>query len=169
MQEISFHRDILPLRDKLFRLALRITCNRMEAEDVVQDTMMRVWNRRDEWSAYSSIEAFCLTVVRNLAIDRSERMDARTVVLPPEAEQTPDTSTPYDELTGNDYRTLLHRLIAALPEQQRTLVQLRDIEGMTYREVAGATGMTEEQVKAHLFKARQKIKKQFIDIDNYGL
>lgn len=73
MQEISFRNDILPLKDKLFRLALRITLDRAEAEDVVQDTMIRVWNKRDEWSQFESVEAYCLTVAKNLAIDRSQK------------------------------------------------------------------------------------------------
>lgn len=55
MQEISFRDDILPLKDKLFRLALRITFDRAEAEDVVQDTMIRVWNKREEWTQFGSI------------------------------------------------------------------------------------------------------------------
>lgn len=67
MQEISFRNDILPLKDKLFRLALRITFDRAEAEDVVQETLIRVWNKRDEWAQFGSIEAYCLTVAKNLA------------------------------------------------------------------------------------------------------
>ena len=79
MQEISFRNDILPLKDKLFRLALRITLDRAEAEDVVQDTMIRVWNKRDEWSQFESVEAYCLTVAKNLAIDRSQKKEAQNV------------------------------------------------------------------------------------------
>ena len=77
MQEISFRDDILPLKDKLFRLALRITFDRAEAEDVVQDTMIRVWNKREEWTQFGSIEAYCLTVAKNLAIDRSQKKEAQ--------------------------------------------------------------------------------------------
>lgn len=77
MQEISFRDDILPLKDKLFRLALRITFDRLEAEDVVQDTMIRVWNKREEWTQFGSIEAYCLTVAKNLAIDRSQKKKLR--------------------------------------------------------------------------------------------
>ena len=79
MQEISFRNDILPLKDKLFRLALRITLDRAEAEDVVQDTMIRVWNKRDEWSQFESVEAYCLTVAKNLAIDRSQKCNKAAV------------------------------------------------------------------------------------------
>ena len=72
MQEIDFRTDILPLKDKLFRLALRITFDREEAEDIVQETLIRVWNKREEWHKIESIEAFCLTIAKNLAIDRNE-------------------------------------------------------------------------------------------------
>ena len=70
MKTISFQSDILPLKNELFRMALRITQNREEAEDVVQETMMKVWNRRDQWSQLDSIEAFCLTICRNQALDK---------------------------------------------------------------------------------------------------
>ena len=70
MKEISFRNDVLPLKNKLFRLALRITLNREEAEDVVQDTLMKVWNSRDKWQQLESIEAYSLTIARNLSLDR---------------------------------------------------------------------------------------------------
>lgn len=83
MQEISFRNDILPLKDKLFRLALRITLDRAEAEDVVQDTMIRVWNKRDEWSQFESVEAYCLIVAKNLAIDGVKRKKLKMWNSPP--------------------------------------------------------------------------------------
>lgn len=169
MQEISFRNDILPLKDKLFRLALRITFNRAEAEDVVQETMIRVWKKRDEWTQFGSIEAYCLTVARNLAIDRSEKKDARTVELTAEAEETSDASGPYERLVNKERMTLIHRLINKLPEKQRLIMQLRDIEGKSYKEIAALLHLTEEQVKVNLFRARQKVKQRFIDIEGYGL
>lgn len=169
MQEIDFRNDILPLKDKLFRLALRITFDRAEAEDIVQETLIRVWNKRDEWSQFGSIEAYCLTVARNLAIDRSERKDAQTVELTPEMEEMPDASSPYDRLVNKERMKLLHRLLNRLPEKQRLMMQLRDVEGKSYKEIAVVLNVTEEQVKVNLFRARQKVKQQFIDIEGYGL
>ena len=98
MQELSFRNDILPLKDKLFRLALRITFDRAEAEDVVQETLIRVWNKRDEWSQFGSIEAYCLTVAKNLAIDRSQKKEAQNVELTPEMAEEPDANSPYDQM-----------------------------------------------------------------------
>lgn len=169
MQEISFRNDILPLKDKLFRLALRITFDRAEAEDIVQETMIRVWNKRNEWTQFGSVEAYCLTVARNLAIDRSELKDAQTVELSPEMEQTDITSNPYERLASKERMALIHRLIGRLPEKQRTAMQLRDIEGKSYKEIALLLDMTEEQVKVNLFRARQKVKQQFLEIEGYGL
>lgn len=169
MQEISFRNDILPLKDKLFRLALRITFDRAEAEDIVQETLIRVWNKRDEWTQFGSIEAYCLTVARNLAIDRSERKGAHTVELTPDMEQPSDALSPYEKLVTKERMTLIHRLMNGLPEKQRLIMQLRDIEGKSYKEIAAVLNLTEEQVKVNLFRARQKIKQQFINIEGYGL
>ena len=85
MRKISFRDDILPLKDKLYRLALRITFNRTEAEDIVQDTLIKIWNKRDEWSQLDSIEAYCTTIARNLAIDRSEKLETQNIPLMEEA------------------------------------------------------------------------------------
>lgn len=169
MQEISFRNDILPLKDKLYRLAFRITLNSAEAEDVVQDTMIRVWNKRNEWSQYESIEAYCLTVARNLAIDRSEKMDARHSELTPEAQELPDALNPFDQLAQDEQISLIHRLLNELPEKQRTIMQLRDIEGKGYKEIAEILQVTEEQVKVNLFRGRQKIRQRYLEIEDYGL
>lgn len=169
MQEISFRDDILPLKDKLFRLALRITFDRAEAEDVVQDTMIRVWNKREEWTQFGSIEAYCLTVAKNLAIDRSQKKEAQNVELTPEMEEESEKSGPYDQLVNNERMSIIHRLINELPEKQRLIMQLRDIERESYKEIAKILNLTEEQVKVNLFRARQKVKQRYLEIDEYGL
>lgn len=169
MQEISFRNDILPLKDKLYRLAFRITLNSAEAEDVVQDTLIRVWDKRDEWPKFESIEAYCMTVARNLAIDRSEKMDAQNIELTPDVQDLPDALNPYEQLAQNEQLNLIHRLLNELPEKQRTIMQLRDIEGKSYKEIAGILQLTEEQVKVNLFRARQKIKQRYTEIEEYGL
>lgn len=169
MHEISFRNDILPLKDKLYRLALRITLDTAEAEDVVQDTMIRVWNKREEWTQFDSIEAYCLTIVRNLAIDRSQRKDAQNVELTSETQQSPDVSTPYDQLVYEEDINIIHQLVQQLPEKQRVIFQLRDIEGKSYKEISQFLQITEEQVKVNLFRARQRIKQKYTEINNYGL
>jgi len=169
MQEISFRNDILPLKDKLYRLAFRITLDSAEAEDIVQDTLIRVWNKREEWSKFDSIEAYCLTVAKNLAIDRSQQKEAQNVELTPETQETPDASSPYDQLVNDEKMKIIHQLVNELPEKQRLIIQLRDIEGESYKEISRILQLTEEQVKVNLFRARQKIKQRYTEIEEYGL
>ena len=161
MQAINFRNDILPLKDKLFRLALRITMNRAEAEDVVQDTMLRVWGRRDEWEGMESVEAYCLTVCRNLAIDRSQLKESQNEELTDSNANAPDSADPYSLCVRNEQMALIHRLISGLPEKQRTILQLRDVEGKSYKEIADIVGVSEEQVKVNLYSARQKKTQQY--------
>ena len=162
---------MLPLKDELFRLALRITLNRAEAEDVVQETMMKVWNRRDSWDKIESIEAFCLTICRNLSLDKVRHMDSQIVTL--ETEHDPaDRSygaNPEEQAMQRDRVALVRKLIGQLPEKQRTAMQLRDMEGKSYRDIASIMGISEEQVKVNIFRARQTIKKEFRQQEEYGL
>jgi len=169
MQMISFRDDILPLKDKLFRIALRITFNRAEAEDVVQDTMLRVWSRKDEWSEFQSIEAFCITVARNLAIDRSQKKEAQNISLESTFDVTEMSSGPSELLESKERFDIIDRLINELPEKQRMIMQLRDIEGENYKEIARIMNISEEQVKVNLFRARQKVRQGYTEIEKYGL
>lgn len=169
MHTISFREDILPLKDKLFRLALRITFDRAEAEDIVQDTLIRVWNKRDEWQQMDSIEAYCLTIARNLAIDRSQKMESQNLELTPETQEMPDAKMPDQLMEQNEQLSIIHRLINELPEKQRSILQLRDIEGKNYKEISVILGLTEEQVKVNLFRARQRIRLKYNEINDYGL
>lgn len=93
MKEISFRNDVLPLKDKLFRLALRITLNREEAEDIVQDTLIKVWNSRDKWQQLDSIEAYSFTIARNLSLDRIKKMENQNGSLEDEKTERPDATS----------------------------------------------------------------------------
>ena len=169
MRKVSFRNDILPLKDKLYRLALRITFDSAEAEDVVQDTMIKVWNKREDWEEIDSMEAFCLTIARNLAIDRSQKAEAQNVELIPETQQLTDAATPDRKLERDEQLGLVKKLMDELPEKQRSIMLLRDVEEKSYKEIAEILQLTEEQVKVNLFRARQKIKFRYNEIQNYGL
>ena len=110
-----------------------------------------------------------MTITRNLAIDRSQKMEARNMELTPEAQEMPDTLTPEKLFEQDEQLRLIHQVINSLPEKQRTIVQLRDIEGKSYKEIAEILGITEEQVKVNLFRARQRIKTEINGINDYGL
>ncbi|MDE5783651.1 MAG: RNA polymerase sigma factor [Prevotella sp.] len=172
MKKISFRTDVLPLKNELFRLALSITLNRTDAEDVVQETMLKVWNRREQWDAIESIEAFCITICRNVALDRRKRMDNRNASLEDMEHDAPDNSysaNPEEQAVMRDRVGRIRRLMTLLPEKQRTCMQLRDIEGKSYKEIAAVMDITEQQVKINIFRARQTIKQKYLEQEQYGL
>ncbi len=164
---VSFRNDILPLKDKLFRLALRITLNPADAEDVVQETMIKVWNRRNNWDAIDNIESFCLTVCRNLAVDKTRYMGNQTLSIETEKEPSDDShhANPEEQTVQRDRIRLVRQLINQLPEKQRSCMQLRDIEGKSYKDIAAILDISEEQVKVNIFRARQTIKEKFSRVD----
>ena len=171
MKEISFQNDVLPLKNKLFRLALRITLNREEAEDVVQDTMIKVWNARDRWQELDSIETYSLTIARNLSLDRIKKMDNQNDSLEEQNTERLDetSSTPSERMIQKDKLNIVRNIINELPEKQRSCLQLRDIEGKSYKEIADILSITEDQVKVNIFRARQTVKQRFQQFDSYGL
>lgn len=170
MKNVSFRTDVLPLKNVLYRLALRITMSHEEAEDIVQDTMIKVWNRRDDWQELDSIEAFCLTVCRNIALDRLKKAgrDSRTIA-EGDAENADTAYNPYERTAQRDRMEAVRRIVDALPEKQKSCLQLRDFEGKAYKEIAQVLDISEEQVKVSIFRARQAVKQKFNEIDKYGL
>ena len=170
MKKVSFRNDVLPLKNELFRLALRITLNRVEAEDIVQDTLIKVWDRRFEWESIDSIEAFSLTVCRNLSLDRLRKKENSNDSLEDVNIAEPvASSNPQDRMIQEDRVSLVRQIIDSLPEKQRSCMQLRDFEGKSYKEIAQVLDITEEQVKVNIFRARQMVKQKYLKLDNYVL
>ena len=179
MKNVSFRNHVLPLKNELYRLALRITQDSAEAEDVVQETMIKVWNLRDKWDEIESIEAFCLTICRNMAVDRTRQASKKNISIdkcnslqsptPNSSFLTPHFSllTPEEQLEQKDRMKIVKDLIDGLPEKQRTAIHLRDIEGKSYKEIADIMEINEQQVKTNIFRARQTIKEKFTETDSY--
>lgn len=164
----DFQKDILPLKDRLFRLALRITLNRQEAEDIVQDTLIKIWNARDKWETIDSMEAFALTITRNLSLDSIKRMGNNENIQEDSKADHPDyANTPSEHVIQQDKLTIVKKIINGLPEKQRSCMQLRDIEGKSYKDIAQILKITEDQVKVNIFRARQTVKQRFEEIDGF--
>lgn len=169
MKEKQFKNEILPLKDKLFRLALRILLDRQEAEDVVQDTLLKLWERREEWEQIHSMEAYCMTLCRNLALDRSTAARRSNLHLNEEIDQPPTSVTPLEMVDSRLRVEALRSFINQLPEVQRSILHLRESEGRRYDEIAGILNLSEAQVKVYLHRARQRLQQQMKQLEQHGL
>ena len=156
MENINFRTTVLPLSDRLYRLALRITMNKAEAEDVVQDTLLKVWECREDWNRINNLEAFAIATCRNRALDVVKRAGRDTENLDEMVHFS--NQTPHEQLEAREEISLVRQLMDSLPEVQRTIMLLRDIEGKTYQEIAQTLDISETQVKVYLHRARTKIK-----------
>ena len=165
MENISFRTTVLPLSDRLFRLALRITMNRAEAEDVVQDTLLKVWEQRNEWEQIDSLEAFALTICRNRALDVTKRAGRNNTSLDKIDSVQPSISNLQSSIEEREQLSLVRKFMDELPEVQRSIMLLRDIEGKTYQEIAQTLDISETQVKVYLHRARTKIKERIWTIN----
>ena len=170
MKKISFQNDVLPLKNKLYRLALRITLRKEDAEDIVQETLIKVWNRRETWDRIDDMEAFCLTIARNLALDCIKRSGHDNPSIDELAHiEPPATSDPYQKTAQRDRIEIVRTIIDSLPEKQKSCMQLRDFEGKAYKEIADILQISEEQVKINIFRARQTLKNRYEKIESHGV
>jgi RNA polymerase sigma factor (sigma-70 family) len=166
----SFKNRVLPIKNKLYRFALRFLGNEEEAKDIVQEVLIKVWNGRDRMNQIQNWEAWCMRITKNLALDRV-RLISKKQTSPieemhdlREATLMPDESTEIGESMQK-----ITEMIAALPEKQRQVIHLRDVEGYSYQEISEVLELDMNQVKVNLFRARTALREKLTKIDAYGL
>lgn len=165
----DFSNRILPIRDKLYRFALRITGNVPEAEDVVQEVFIKAWNNSENLIHIQNPEAWCMTMTKNLSIDKMRSKHRKMQGLDGIPEMQAPSGNPLQQTELNDTLSRVHKIISSLPEKQQMIIQLRDIEGLPYDEIAQILSIPLEQVKVYLHRARTTIKQQLLNAELYGL
>ncbi len=153
--------DLLALKNPMYRLALRITLNSQEAEDIVQDVIIKIWRKMEseEWKA-DNLSSYALRMVRNLALDRQRLKVNQTENI--DGMDFSSGSSIEHTLEQQERIDLIRKAMDQLPEKQRSVMQLRDFEGYSYKEIADIMEISEEQVKVNLFRARQSIRQCII-------
>ena len=170
MRITDFRHDLLPLSDRLFRLAYSIVQHREEAEDIVEDTLIKIWERREELGELRSIESYSFTIRKNMSLDRIEKKEMQNIPLDIETNDCADaTYGPDIQLEQSEQLQIIQQLFNHLPPTQRMVMQLRDIEGKTTAETAEILNITPANVKVLLLRARQYIRAEIEKIDNHGL
>jgi RNA polymerase sigma-70 factor, ECF subfamily len=149
---------------KLFMIAMRIVRNRQEAEDLVQELFLKLWNMGDKLDGYKDIEAVAVTMIKNKSIDVVRRRkfageELTTAVLIVEG-----SSSPFDKMVSSETRTIMQNIIAKLPGNFKDLIQLREIEGLSYEEISGLTGSNINSLRVSISRARQIIKDEYLKI-----
>ena len=168
MDASDFKQKFLPYHRKLYRSAFHLLGNAQDAEDMVQEAYLKLWQRRNELPPdIANLEAYCVTLVKHLCYDK------RRISQLDEDERTPEEltitgkSNVAHEVELKDEANQVMKLIGQLPDQQKQIMQMRDVEELPYEEIEKATGLTSVNIRVLLSRARKKIREQFLEIMNY--
>jgi len=163
----EFKSTVLPAKQKLYRLAVFLLHDREEAEDVLQDVFLKLWTSRHKLQAYASIEAFAMTVTKNLCLDRLKTNKRKRQVDVTGLELRSEEATPYQHSEMADSMSKIQGLLATLPEQQKLILHLRDVEGCSFEEIEQITDLTVNNIRVILSRARKSIRDGFLKLENY--
>ena len=167
MDAAEFKQQFLPYHRKLYRTAFRLTENPQEAEDMVQEAYLKLWNKRDELAGVLNTEAYCVTLVKNLCYDALRRSRPDEHGHAPEELNLPTDTNIAREVEQRDEVNQVRRLIGRLPEQQKRVILLRDVNDCSFEEIEQATGLNAINIRVLLSRARKKIREQYNAIMNY--
>ncbi len=168
MDANDFKRRFLPYHQKLYRVAFRLMGNAQDAEDVVQETYLKLWKKREELPPnIGNMEAYCVTLTKNLCFDalRTARLDEDN--RPPEELSIAEESNLMREVELKDEVSQVKRIISTLPHQQRQVIVMRDVRECSMEEIEQATGLSAVNIRVLLSRTRKKIREQFNAIRNY--
>lgn len=165
----DFKTDVLPISNKLLRFALQILQNEEEAKDVLQDVFLKLWQKRDELGKVENLEAFAIRMIRNRCLDLIRSRRTVSLELVKKNIQTEEDYSDADYLENTELAGLAKRIIAELPDLQRTVIHLRDIEQLEYEEIAEVTELNVNAIRVNLSRARKKVRDEILKIQNYGI
>ncbi len=170
MDTARFKKEVLPLKDKLYRFSLRLLEDQDEALDAIQEVFIRLWNIREKLDGYNSIEALSVTVTKNHCLDR---LKARRTVSIEENSYTVGLTDAGSDLVKDtetkEKAAIVRQFIEQLPEQQKMIIQMRDVEGYEFEEMEKILEMSVNTIRVNLSRARKKIKEQYIKYENEEL
>lgn len=161
----EFVRMIMSMKDGLFRLAYHMLGKNDEAEEAVQEVIYRLWLKKSGLNQVNNPRAYALRIMRNFCLDHIKSNVSKRGL---SADQVMSEDSPYSILERNNEQDHLFRLIQELPEQQRTILLLRDVEGMEFDEIVQIMQMNPNTVRVNLSRARKFLRKKISDLHNYG-
>ena len=168
MNQSDFLKSVLPFKDKVFRLAKRLLVSTEEAEDATQELYFKLWKNKAKIAEYKNVEAFAMTMTKNYCFDRLKSKQASNLTLVHSYYKEKHTSLD-KKLEYRDSVSQVYKLIEKLPEQQKLVIQLRDVEEYDFEEIGKMLDLKPTAVRVALSRARKTIREELIKQHNYGI
>lgn len=167
MDKNEFTTIVMPLKDKLYRLAKRILVSTDEAEDAVQEVFLKLWKGKQDIENYKNPEAFAITMTKNYCLDRLKSKQASNLKIVHSNYQTSENIE--GRIEANNGVEMVFKIMETLPEQQKIILQLRDVEEFEFSEIAKILDSNETAIRVALSRARKTVRDEMIKNYNYGI
>ena len=164
MSAAAFKKRFLPLSRRMYWTAWQMTGNVQEAEDLVQEAFLRLWTKRDVIEDIRNTEAYCTTLIKNLYLNQARRKQLPISSKPPNElmETAENENTVEEKLERTEESLQVKWLIEQLPEQQRKVITLHDMNDMSNEEIQEQTGLQPTNIRVLLCRARKTIREKLI-------
>jgi len=167
MKQEDFLNTVLPFKDKLYRMAKRLLVSSDEAEDAVQEVLLKLWKGRSSIQNYKNPEAFAMTMTKNYCLDRLKSKQASNLKIVHSNYQHSDNVQRQVELS--DEMQWVFKAMESLPEKQRMIMQLRDVEQFEFQEISEMLDLNETAIRVNLSRARKAVREELVKQYNYGI
>ncbi len=168
MNQTEFLNTVLPFKDKVFRLAKRLLVSSDEAEDATQELYLKLWKNKKKLNTYTNVEAFAMTMTKNYCLDQLKAKRSNNLKLVHSNYKDNNISLQKDIELKDSVRRV-HKLIEELPEKQKIIIQLRDIEHYEFKEIGKILDLQPSAVRVALSRARKTIREKLTKQHNYGI
>jgi RNA polymerase sigma-70 factor (ECF subfamily) len=165
MTKEEFQKKVIPMGDKMYRIAFRLLGNSETAKDMLQELYLKLWEMRGELHKMTSIDAFACTVLKNKCLDKL-RLQKETVDIDILKTMGNNPEAAFEQ---NEGVAAIRKLMQMLPDKQKTIMQMRDIDCCTFEEIALLVDTSVNNVRVQLCIARKWIKEELVKIYNYGI
>ena len=168
MKQSEFLNVVMPFKDKLFRLAKRLLVSREEAEDATQEILMKLWSKNESIGKYNNIEAFAMTMTKNFCLDRLKSKQASNLKLV-HSNYSDDNTSLQKQVEAKDSLSWVEKIMEELPEQQKMVLQLRDVEEYDFDEIGELLNMKPTAIRVALSRARKTVREKLMQKHSYGI
>ncbi len=168
MTQVDFLDIVLPFKDKVFRLAKRLLVSKEEAEDATQEILLKLWNKKEQMQDYKNVEAFSMTMTKNFCLDKLKSKHAQNLKIVHNNYQDNNVSL-QKQVEINDSLDWVSKIMEELPEQQKIIMQLRDIEQYDFNEISKMLDMNETAIRVSLSRARKTLREKLTKTHSYGI
>ena len=164
----DFKTNILPVSKKLLRFATHFLNDEDEAKDVVQDVFLKLWQKRDELEKIENIEAFAMRMTRNRCLDVIRASKTIPISVETDRKMKEESVDVQVQFEYTESANQIKKLIDKLPDLQRTVMLMRDIEQLSYDEIAETTELQLNAIRVNLSRARKRVRDEFLKLNDDG-